>query len=1254
MKRKRTLDFITRNCRARKPVDDIKGIPAVLDEITCLPVIYEETLSFLAFDVEGHCLSVEFHRYKNRSESIGLQIDIPGNGRYSFYENIKYEKIKNKTKSENYENFCGSNKLIISCLQPMRRWRLYFRGTMKRSDDNKNVRNVTISAYWQCLSDPYDHFISSSCWELAGTLVGFTWGKVYLCSPCGSKISYEQFGELRTILDIDGKEIKLRLKCVKERNLGSFRQLSARNVRKQYLVMEKTGLFLSMQMVTLMNESPQFLGYVLFPFGDTAALTVPKPKTLSKLLPVTVSSSGNIFKISDILSRAWYFSSGWTNNYIKATLNDKPAYGVQCTLNEKQEKEDFKLSELRHKTKEKQQVQVMVVAFEESVCKERELVGGKGSKLADLKAMGIGNVPDGICITTNAYRKHVEGNQELKVAVDEISKCLTRGGIETLRQACIKASELFKTINLSSDLELDIQNHLDKVFGHDGLEKQTFAVRSSSVGEDGNVASIAGQLETFLGVKELNDITDAVRKCWASSVAFQFVEYRRQNGQNLTEDMGVVIQEMVDADCAGVMFTNDPVRHDETRIIINAALGLGESVVSGKVSPDVIIVKRSGENVLDIEKNVVGEKEIRIEQEWEGKGGTKTLPNTKSDKENLCLAQDEIKQLCEKGIQVEKNMGMAQDIEWAISKGSIYILQTRPVTALEVETNEEIMHEFDTPIMTDYELITPNNVQEAIPGVLTPLSTELLLTAVDRGIKYNLFSRLGLQFPIHPSKSMLSFEGIALLNLTLPPASIMNGPMGERGKSGAEITFFGKVIKDHTLELVKQYYGRNTSLGRKFWNFTWDFFILSRKDSALYDRLREEVFKLEIRTDAETAETLYDIIDKNLEFYYKMWRAYTYEAIRWSIWAHIMKNILMGSSQETTVEHNADMALILSQCNVHAAEVPTAVDSLAKLINNSEFRDKFLELPLDDCDAFLRNSATEEIKTEYTCFMQCHGHRCVRECDFIEKSWNQAPSKLMKMLKKVIEQSNFPDKEKQSMKINEIIENLQSPLTPLRKLLLKHIIVKKAQIGVAAREAAKSTVIKSCSVFKEAYWRLGTMMVREGRLPDEKLLFFLTHREIGILLEHRSTRLIRLARRRMKLVPEMHKTKYEKINLGIPKPIKDTVNKPDNKTSFTLIGMPVCRGKTEGRACVIRNLEDGDQILEGDVLICRYTDVGWSPYFPLINGLVTELGSIMCHGAVVAREYGIPCIVDVTNATDHFKTGDRVVIDGTAGKVSKI
>ncbi|KAG1649810.1 putative phosphoenolpyruvate synthase [Nymphon striatum] len=377
-----------------------------------------------------------------------------------------------------------------------------------------------------------------------------------------------------------------------------------------------------------------------------------------------------------------------------------------------------------------------VLLFTDSACTNSALTGGKGSSLAILSSISeeLFVVPQGFCITISAYDDHLQNNPNIVSVIKDVTDVCSLFSTE-LEEEFIKSK-------VSSNLKNKIEESLNSICG-DEPDSKRFAVRSSALGEDGEELSCAGQMETFLGCKGINQIFETVKKCWASLFGFKAIEYRRQNGQVINIGMCVVVQEMVAAEAAGVMFTRDPRTGSPQTMSIASNHGLGESVVSAAADPDDITVGRAHDGALTCEKYCYGQKSnessdessiscihrlkicggsvylkpVNIISESEG---IETVANELADKQ-CSITNEQILILAQIGVYVEKKYGDARDIEWAMSNGKPYLLQSRPITSLYQMTDSEYINEYNTPLFSDNDMISSGNVKEVLPGALSPL-----------------------------------------------------------------------------------------------------------------------------------------------------------------------------------------------------------------------------------------------------------------------------------------------------------------------------------------------------------------------------------------------------------------------------------------------------------------------------------------------------------------------------------------------------
>ncbi|XP_077867689.1 rifampicin phosphotransferase-like [Saccoglossus kowalevskii] len=262
-------------------------------------------------------------------------------------------------------------------------------------------------------------------------------------------------------------------------------------------------------------------------------------------------------------------------------------------------------------------------------------------------------------------------------------------------------------------------------------------------------------------------------------------------------------------------------------------------------------------------------------------------------------------------------------------------------------------------------------------------------------------------------------------------------------------------------------------------------------------------------------------------------------------------------------------------------------------------------------------------------------------------SWTVIPQRTVRILQLAVSANS--SNERKVLTVENTIAQLKNT-TPVVRYILKRLIP-KARKAMKNWKETRSLGLKAYHMIKQAYWQLAECMVKEGYLPERDLIFFLTHQEIGCVLHRTNPKLVTRAARRRKVYPNLFELRFDDISIGKPKPLKDPGPVP---LSLEMKGLPMCKRKVSGRARVARTLEEADSIKVGDVLVVRSPDIAWVPYYAIISGLVTEIGGLLSHGAMIAQEYDIPCVVNVKEATTKFESGDYIMIDGHTGIVRKL
>ncbi|KAG1714555.1 putative phosphoenolpyruvate synthase [Nymphon striatum] len=803
-----------------------------------------------------------------------------------------------------------------------------------------------------------------------------------------------------------------------------------------------------------------------------------------------------------------------------------------------------------------------ILEFSEELCKSSKLVGGKGSSLAILTQINSDfQVPPGFCITTAANSEHLENNPLLKQAIHKISDICCLGS-------------MFEQAELTEHLKNELHEKMELLFGKQ-YEEVKFAVRSSAIGEDGEEISAAGQMETILGCKGLDQICDGIKKCWASCFGFRAVEYRRQNGQPIDVEMSVVVQEMVAADKAGVLFTRDPVNGNPAVISIAANYGIGESVVSAMSEPDSIVVNRTYYDQLSIGEIKIGTKQLQVTMKDNGGVEEKTVSD--KDSKLCCITEEQALKLAQLGVLVEQSYGNPRDIEWAILEGKIFLLQARPITNLHNETEYFLRNELNLGVLTDKEVATAGNFKEVFPGALSTFHNSCF------NPMFNLLHSVVARHRCMRRSEHVAFKTDKLGKLfgieREPEPTTMKGTILIQQHRLSDRTMVRTYL--FSLEASKQHYS------------------VDERVSPLFEKLVLAVICCLHRSRN------FIFVKKNVLFMSAQLLNFRRE---WEIFKIYFTDVHLG-----------DFALLLSIDSgtkaVESADVPTALQKLAHEIENSGDYENFLKMSKEEGEQFLTNDQSP-IKQSFEDFITKHGHRCVKETLICARNMTRD----------------------NKITVDEALDRLQTKLTPKAKKTLRSQVL-KAREYVGYREQAKSCLIKTVDHYRQQYWKFARKLVKEGIIPEDELLFYMTREEIMSLVKNRSAKIIQRAMKRRRLHPIIDKLNFPEISTGIPKPVNEDEIRENSSEILSLKGIPVSRGIIEGTARVIKHVEEAHKIQPGDILITNATDIAWSPYFPSLSGVITELGGLISHGAVVAREYGIPCVVGVTNATIIIKSG---------------
>jgi pyruvate,water dikinase len=717
------------------------------------------------------------------------------------------------------------------------------------------------------------------------------------------------------------------------------------------------------------------------------------------------------------------------------------------------------------------------------------------------------------------------------------------------------------------------------------------AVRSSAIGEDSTDASFAGQYETVLNVEGVDALRKAIEQCVQSLDNVRATAYRSEQTELRETDMSIVVQQMVDARAAGVLFTANPVNARRDQVVIDAVAGLGEALVSGHATPDHWIVRRDGS------------------VDWQEVQGSEAV-----------LSAAEIQALLDGAVDAETRYGTPIDMEWAIDRsGRIRWLQARPITQLPGDLNE-----LDTSPDPSH-VYTWCNIGEMMPGAVTPLTFSITGRGIDIGMQQS-YRRAGV--PV-PQTEGLRYVGMYFghLFLNLSTLSEISAHVAGSSKQQMCVAICGRDIEEIPEPARTSTLRRALSGSRYFYQLV----------SAARHRRDLDALVADLRVPSTGApEVIYRAIDQNL---HQVWKAYELHLLSSSS-SGALSPILLGilaKGEDPSQEHHAEVAQMLAGAEgVESADIAEGAERIIdRLVEHPDASERFSAADPTEAFEWLCSAESGPAGKELARYLERHGHRAVRELELRQQGWADDPSPLIVSL-----QSGLRARIRHGARAKPSDRATDASEHPFLRRLLPI-----AHAAIRCREHTKSGLVRVTTEFKRAYRGLGKAMADGGLLPDEDAVFFLTHEELGQRIGGRRE-LEEIAESRRRALDFQMPLHFPQLFRDRPEPLRlEAVEGEDG----ALLGKPVSRGTVTGRARVVETLEEAAALEAGEILIAPITDVGWTPYFNLIAGLATDVGSAVSHGAVVAREYGLPAVVNLRVATTRFQTGDLVTLDGNRG-----
>jgi rifampicin phosphotransferase len=836
-----------------------------------------------------------------------------------------------------------------------------------------------------------------------------------------------------------------------------------------------------------------------------------------------------------------------------------------------------------------------VLGLDETDQTQGALVGGKGANLGELTRIEGVDVPPGFCATTDAFRRIMAVVPSIDERLDRLSR-LDPDDRKAIRALSADIRRAVEGTAIPDDVAAAITRSVTRLGG-----QAAYAVRSSATAEDLPTASFAGQQDSFLNVVGLAAILRDVSRCLASLFTERAVGYRVRNGfDHRKVQMAVVVQRMVFPRAAGVLFTADPVTSNRKVVSIEAVFGLGEALVAGRVNADIYQV-RDGDVV------------------------AKTVAK---DQEQPALTDAQIVRLARLGRRIEAHFGRPQDIEWCLVDDEFQIVQSRAITTLFPipETSDERNHVYVSvghqQMMTDamkplglsFWQLTARRPMSSAGGRLFVDVTQMLSSPSSRAA---LVTGLGRSDPL---------IGDALRTVLERGDFIPAGPDEDTGEMPVG-TEPATIETDPAIvaELVERAQASIAALRRD---------IQGKSGPELFDFILADL--------EELRRTLFD--PRGLQAILAAMQASWRLSEQLEAWLG-EKNAVDTLTQSVPHNVTSEMGLALLDVADVIRPHPEVVAFLQHVGADEDFLDELPSLP-----------GGHEVRDAIGAYLDQYGMRCVGEIDITRPRWSERPTTLVPMLlgnvknfepgagKRIFEEGRRAAEAKE----HDVLTRLRALPDGERKAEEAKRLIDRIRTFSGYREYPKYGMISRYFAYKQALLREADRLVQARVLGDREDIFYLTFQELRdvVRANHVDDQLIR---QRKDAFRSYQALTPPRVLTSDGEAVAGSYRRADVPAG-ALIGLPVSAGTVEGRARVILDMAEAD-LEAGDILVTAYTDPSWTPAFVAITGLVTEVGGLMTHGAVIAREYGLPAVVGVEDATRFIRDGQRIRLNGTDGYI---
>ncbi len=850
-----------------------------------------------------------------------------------------------------------------------------------------------------------------------------------------------------------------------------------------------------------------------------------------------------------------------------------------------------------------------------------ESVGGKGASLARLSAAGL-PVPPGFHITTQAYCRYVDENHlgDAIIAAEAQARATDPATLD-------RASEQIQSLLSHGMMPADLAEAIRRSYGHLGAGIAV-AVRSSATAEDMPALSFAGQMDTYLNVRGSDGVIDAVKRCWASLWTGRAIGYRKRQGIR-PEDVAiaVVVQLLVPAEAAGVIFTANPVTGARNELVINASWGLGEAIVSGRVTPDTIVVNKQTGRIASQEIACKETMTVRLDE------GTREEPVPADRRNQAVLEPEQAAELAKLGVKIEELYGRPMDVEWATGGGRIFIVQARPVTVL-----PESLAAPEWQVPRKGRQYWRSSVAELLPDPLSPLFATLALPLWNEALQAKMKS-LGMGLLIGKGTGLVTIRQYAYYDF------------GLNAWQAVRLLFASPVLIPRIIRMMRTAEARWANEARPRYAKTagaW-----SARDLAATPTL-------ELLSGAR------DIVAAAAAYYVSIQSVLGAVNASEAIFTQGYNRLVRRKSDPPAMSFllGFESAPIRAEKSLYDlaiwARTQGELAAYLSLTSGGDIAAAFgsRSAPLAD------DGSWREFTSRLAEHLNRFGHT-VYNLDFVTSLPTEDPGSVVETLRHFVAGQGRNPHERQAAAASArelAAETMLARRGGLRRRLFKRVL-RWAQHCAPLREDALADVGLGWPVLRRMLREVGNRLAAAGAIAERGEVFWLQWEEAEATA--RALDAGQAAGDHKRAIAERRESwkREHGVTPPVVLPIKGggrlfgfdvshLMPARSRRAAGNLIkGIGASPGRVTGTARVICGPEEFVLMKPGDILVAKITTPAWTPLFALASGVVTDVGGPLSHSSIVAREYGVPAVLGTGEATRRIRSGQRVTVDGSSGVV---